>query len=448
MFKRSLIAGVAVAALMAPFSAQAQRAGENAVTSAEDSFGSSIGDQNVGLYSDTSARGFSPVQAGNIRLDGLYFDQQFNLGGRIDGGTTMRVGLSAQSYPFPAPTGIADVTLRRPGDTTVGSLSLARQAYGGQQAEADIVTPLIPGKLGMVASLAGARNHYDWRGTFKNVVFSGALDWAPSDTVNVYAFVQGMEGIDGEAQPLMFTAGVYTPPKYDRSIYFGQWWADRNRSVRNFGALINAEPADGWRFRAGLFRSVNDLKEDTIAFFRNVQPDGAAQFDIVRSQPQFAASTSGEARLTRVIAEGPRLHTFHLAAKGRSVYRRFGGSQTIPMGPAQIGVYRELPEPIYNLGPTSDDDVFQITPGIAYIGRWLEVGEFSAGIQKSFYTATCSSPTCPKRRPAAGRGSITRPLRSTFRPMRRYTRATPADSRNPVSRPRTPTTAAKPCPRA
>lgn len=398
MVKRSLLAGAAFAALMVPLSAQAQRAGENAVTSAEDAFGSSIGDQNVGLYSDTSARGFSPVQAGNIRLDGLYFDQQFNLGGRIDGGTTMRVGLSAQSYPFPAPTGIADVALRRPGDEAVGSLSLALQQYLGQQVEADIAAPLIADKLGVVASLSGARNKYDWRGTFNNVVLATALDWTPSDTVNVYAFAQGMEGIDGEAQPLMFTAGAFTPPKYDRSVYFGQWWADRNRSVRNFGVLLNAEPADGWRFRAGLFRSVNDLTEDTIAFFRNVQPDGAAQFDLVRSQPQFAGSTSGEVRLTRVITEGPRLHTFHVAAKGRSVYRRFGGSQTIPMGPAQIGVYRELREPTYNLGPTSDDDVFQITPGIAYIGRWRDVGEFSAGVQKSFYNRDVQQPNLPGAR--------------------------------------------------
>jgi hypothetical protein len=54
----------------------AQRAGESAVTAAEDAFGTAIGLQNVGFYSPEDARGFSPQQAGNLRIERLYFDQQ------------------------------------------------------------------------------------------------------------------------------------------------------------------------------------------------------------------------------------------------------------------------------------------------------------------------------------------------------------------------------------
>ncbi len=54
----------------------AEHAEVNAVTAAEDAFGTSIGLQNVGLYTPTDARGFSPQQAGNLRIEGLYFDQQ------------------------------------------------------------------------------------------------------------------------------------------------------------------------------------------------------------------------------------------------------------------------------------------------------------------------------------------------------------------------------------
>src|ERR1700751_5873692 len=55
---------------------RAQRAGENAVTAATDAFGTVVGTQTIGLYSPTNARGFSPTQAENIRIEGLYFDQQ------------------------------------------------------------------------------------------------------------------------------------------------------------------------------------------------------------------------------------------------------------------------------------------------------------------------------------------------------------------------------------
>lgn len=396
MLRGSFLAGAAAAALMVPFAAQAQRAGENAVTSAEDAFGVSIGDQNVGLYSDTSARGFSPQQAGNIRLDGLYFDQQFMLQGRIDTGTTMRVGLSAQSYPFPAPTGIADVQLRRPGESFAGSISLQYGPYGNKQVEADISTPLVADKLGAIASIGLNRNKYDWRATFDNIIASAALSWTPTDKLNVLAFVHALDGLDGESQPFMFTAGAYTPPKYDRSVYFGQEWASRNRFARNFGAVAFGELGDGWRIRAGLFRSTNRLADEYFIFFRNVQPDGSALLDITRSQPQLAASTSGEVRASKVFVEGQRQHTFHFAVKGRDVLRYFGGSDTRSFGPAQIGVVRPVPEPVYNLTPISRDDVFQVTPGVSYVGQWRNVGEFSAGIQKSIYNRKVNQPGLPE----------------------------------------------------
>ena len=110
------ILGTAMA-LAAGAPARAQRADENAVTAAEDAFGTTVGFQSVGLYNANDARGFSPQQAGNLRIEGLYFDQQtWVTGDCMVRETTMRIGIAAQSYSFPAPTGIADLSLRKPGD--------------------------------------------------------------------------------------------------------------------------------------------------------------------------------------------------------------------------------------------------------------------------------------------------------------------------------------------
>ena len=59
-----------IAALAAPGMAHAQRANENAVSSADDAFGSSVGLEQTGIYSDQDTRGFSPSKAGNARIDG------------------------------------------------------------------------------------------------------------------------------------------------------------------------------------------------------------------------------------------------------------------------------------------------------------------------------------------------------------------------------------------
>lgn len=55
----------------------AQRAAENAVASAEDAFGTNVGMESTGIYSEADARGFSPVKAGNVRVDGMSIAADF-----------------------------------------------------------------------------------------------------------------------------------------------------------------------------------------------------------------------------------------------------------------------------------------------------------------------------------------------------------------------------------
>src|SRR5678816_1367396 len=88
-----------IASVAAP--AVAQRTNENAVTAADDAFGTSVGNESIGLYSTDEVRGFSPAAAGNIRIDGLYMGGIVIGNQRIQSGSNIRVGLSAQGYPFP-----------------------------------------------------------------------------------------------------------------------------------------------------------------------------------------------------------------------------------------------------------------------------------------------------------------------------------------------------------
>src|ERR1700754_4571562 len=117
---RFLLAAAALACLATP--ALAQRADDNAVKSADDAFGTSVGNENIGLYGPFDVRGFSAVDAGNVRIDGLYFDRQTDSPSLIAPGSTIRVGISAQGYPLPEPTGIADYDLVRVGDKRVVSV--------------------------------------------------------------------------------------------------------------------------------------------------------------------------------------------------------------------------------------------------------------------------------------------------------------------------------------
>src|SRR3954462_2231308 len=87
----------ALALACAPGGAVAQsRSSDNAVTQAEDAFGFSVGRESLGIYNAGNARGFSPSSAGNLRIDGLYYDQAgfaASLVSPLVSSTSIKVGL-------------------------------------------------------------------------------------------------------------------------------------------------------------------------------------------------------------------------------------------------------------------------------------------------------------------------------------------------------------------
>ncbi|MBX7199054.1 MAG: TonB-dependent receptor [Rhodospirillaceae bacterium] len=380
--------------------AQAQRANENAVTKAEDAFGTQVGNENVGLYGTQSARGFSPEQAGNLRIEGLYFDQQARFGNRISKGTVMRVGLSALSYPFPAPTGIGDIQLRIPGDDTQASAAISYSYPTGQpqaSVSSDAEIAAIPGRLGVGISASVYRRVAEWRGG--NTGFNGGatLHWTPNDNVEVIPLLTlNLQLKDEETQPLILSGGAYLPPEVDRGTFTSQQWAAHETTDYNAGVIVRADVMSDWRLQVGLFRSSREEPKNVTLFYRNVQPAGAASLDAFADPAQSKLSHSGEVRLTRVFSDGVRQHTVHVSTKGRDVKRVFGGGAAAVIGPATLGVYTPLPEPAFTFGPSSQDKARQVSPGISYIGSWPGVGDISFGVQKAFYRRDVTQPNLPR----------------------------------------------------
>ena len=422
-------ASIIAALAMSATTALAQRASENVVTSAQDAFGTTIGDDSVGLYTDTEARGFSPKDAGNFRLEGLYYDQQggFGFGNYLSEQTTIRVGLSAQSYPFPAPTGIADIRLRLPGEDIISSVSGVYGPYGSIGGQADLEAPIINKKLGTVVSIGAKQTELDWHSSFYAFDFSGLLHWTPKDDVEVISFVQRSKGYDSESKPLVFTAGSFLPPKIDRSVFYGQEWAKRNsRTQTNMGLIARSMVFGNWQIQAGAFRSYNGLSSDSALFYRNTQTDGTADVLARAAPPPILRSYSGEVRASGVFTEGPRRHTLHFSAKGRLVRRTFGGDDTVLLGTAPIGVPVTFTEPTFNLGLQSLDKVRHGTAGASYVALWRGVGEISAGVQKSFYRRTVNQPGLPmavsRKNPWLYNGSLAAYLSDDITLYASYTR--------------------------
>jgi iron complex outermembrane receptor protein len=318
--------------------------------------GQSVGNQQIGLYNVGDVRGFSPITAGNIRIEGLSVTEHGGFTSRIVSGSTIRVGLTAQGYPFPAPTGIADFSLRSSGNEAVLSPVLYLGPNGTRALDVDAQLPIVRDRLSVAAGFS-----YRYEENFpgedgRQLHGGGVLRWRPSDRIEIKPFYGRIEVMEDRDIPSIFVAGPYLPPKSERR-HFGLDWVQSDAKRQFFGGVGSFQLSDDWQVRAGLFRWENEGTLGLTELYRNVQRDGSAQRTLVATKDQTAASTSGELRSSFSRTEGGRRHTVHLAARGRDTRRAYGGADVRDLGPGFIGRRSDVPEPDLNFGPRTRDEV-------------------------------------------------------------------------------------------
>lgn len=388
------LAGMLAAVWAIPAAAQ-DRSADNAVTQAEDAFGYSVGREALGIYNGGNARGFSPAAAGNVRIDGLYFDPAFDFPGLLADATSVKVGLSAQGYPFAAPSGIVDITLRRPGDKAGASVLSNFDSFGSAAIELTGSA-----RLGSTLSLAYGANlgRTAFPDGTDNVNHSEAvaLRWRPAPGIEILPFHSRFDDYNDEAGPFYTSGGAYLPPAPDRHTYTGPHWADFRLVAETSGLLASAAPAKNWLVRLGLFRSSFEQREGYFNLLADVQSDGSATRILFADPPLHQRSLSGELRVTHSLADGPRLHVLHFSLRSRDARSEFGGSQAFDLGPTTIYDEEDAARPAsFSFGPISRERVRQDLLGLAYSGRWRNVGELGFGLSKARYRKTTELPGVP-----------------------------------------------------
>jgi iron complex outermembrane receptor protein len=373
--------------------AGAQRAAENVVRSVSDAFGASVGDEQIGLYSTSDVRGFSPTAAGNVRVDGIFIDQQSGFSNRLISGSTIRAGLAAQGYLLPAPTGIADFALRRVAEEPVQSLIAQRSRYGGMLFAADLQARPMEGVE--LAFGVGYEEDEEGNGTNDTAASAGGnLRLTLGDDADVTLFADYVDEIENQLSQRYFTAGPYLPPSVTPLKYVGQPWAHFSGPRYNLGVLANYRPGD-WEYRLGAFRSSRDRDLQSNILYTDVMPDRSARRRSSLGPATSLVSDSLEARVTRYLYEGKRRHSLTLNLRALQRSRSYGGTVGVDLGAADIDepVYFDRPEVAY--GELSREAVDQQTLGLSYDLRWENTGQLNLGIQQSRYSREVAVPGSP-----------------------------------------------------
>ncbi len=372
----------------------AQRAGENVVLSAEDGFGTAVGRESIGIYSSDSVRGFSPKVAGNVRVQGIYFDQQAGLTSRVRDGSTIRIGVAAQSDPFPAPTGIVDVSLRPSGGDNLLSVVPSWGPYGSASLELD-------GKLSVSESLstavgiAGFRDHYGNGGSGLSMSIGAVPRWRVSEHLTITGF-WGRSQVFGEtASPIYIPQNTFISRRIARDRYQGPSWAKNRNASDNVGIIVDSSLGP-WDIKSGIFRSIFSSQRSFSNIVDQIRNDGSVERTLFANPQSRFESFSGELRVSRGLSEGPRKHLFLVSLRARTVGSRYGGSDFIDFGPSTLGRPIEPAEPRFAFTDQNRERVRQVTGGGSYGLEWGKLFDIRIGLQRTAYSKSSDSPGSPE----------------------------------------------------
>lgn len=388
-----VIAAMLAGSALLPSAAQAQATEDNAVASAEDAFGTSTGHETIGVYDEGNVRGFSPGNAGNFRMEGMYFDIQGRLGNRVIDGETIRVGPAAQGYAFPAPTGIVDLQLKKAGDKFAVSPFISADSFGAAGLEMDAQLPLIDKELSVNAGFGVYNNRYANGAGSKGYNVGIVPRWRPAKGIEVLAFFNHQQFNDETAQALYIPTGNFLPPRLKWGRYPGPDWATRDSRSDTWGTVGHANLGD-WTLRAGLFHSAytGGPGHSNIVL---IKPDFSTDRLIYANPGNKSASWSGELRISRRFGEGPRQHLLTAALRGRSIDATYGGGDSQIVGSGALDEVIRVPRPQFTFHQQTGDETRQITGGIGYSLAWKGLGELTLGLQRTHYVKRVASPHAP-----------------------------------------------------
>lgn len=377
--------------------AVAQRTDDNAVTAASDAFGNTVGFQTIGLYGPINVRGFNPAQAENLRIEGLYYDQQITYSNPfLFSRSDMRVGIAAQSYSFPSPTGIVDYKLRTPGDTALVSLLLTRGPLDMATAEIDAQYPLVKDVLSVGVSLVDWRNFdYNYARTGGSLGYSLLLRYRPNARSEIVPFVGYTHNGEHQELPNVYANGLNPLPMFNEQRLAAQDWTSWGWNQLTAGVIARTTLGSSWRLAAGLFRSLAQNSQNFNDLLLGPTAGGIADHILDVTPPLRAGSYSGDLRLSRLTVDGAHERELTFDLRGRNVERDYGGDSVLGLGSVSISRRESIPAPVLEFSALSHDEVRQTGVGASYNERWKGVGTVSLGVLETEYRRTLEIPGSP-----------------------------------------------------
>jgi iron complex outermembrane receptor protein len=319
---------------------------QDVIGDADDAFGTRIGQESIGLYSESLVRGFNLQQAGNYRIGDAYFVRAAAPPDTLVDGSRIRVGPSALPLDFPAPSGVVQYRLLD------DSRDRTRLELGFQHLLDSNPRPYLRGHFtrrnqdgraslsGGVLGSPSARYIFGNEARYRSVGLVPRIDlgsdWQATAFYGVY---DQRYQADVGFQP----AGTDALPRPDRLRYPGQTWSRFDTRNTTYGVVLATRPRhDAWNFSLSDIHSRVDRPRSDYNLFRDIIPDGEATGSTVvaRDREVFARAYEGIAR--RDWSGDARRDVLTLVARARRSDYRNPRVQTVDLG--RVSLFDPIPQ--------------------------------------------------------------------------------------------------------
>ena len=296
--------------------------------------------------------------------------------------STIRVGIAAQGYPFPAPSGIVDFALRAPGD--VRDLSLFEDAnnWGDNTTQLDGTLPL--GDTLSIGGGIGYNRYFFSSGANGYQGDYGVLArWRPLTNLEILPFWSRKDTFVQKHSERLAPAGDFLPPWPGRHFLGPKWALSSDFSI-TYGAVLHYS-LSSWTVRLGLFRSEKANPKANQPQLNNLGPDGQGELVVESNPPSHLGSTSGEFRIEKSFVDGPWTQKLLFSLRARNWNGIYGNTVNLDVGPYRIGQWANSPKPIVQFSPPIHDHVDERWLGFEYQMAWNDRLQISLGAEKARY---------------------------------------------------------------
>jgi iron complex outermembrane recepter protein len=361
----------------------AQSADANAVVEAQDAFGYSRNGDSIGLYGTSNVRGFSPAQAGNLRIEGYYFDHQAHLSTHAVDGTQVHVGLTALDYPFAAPSGIVEYELKLSARDRA-----ALTATAGTLDGRDLFADFAKSTLGRGFSVAGGIGlHREPHPLGSDTEYLGlglVLRRAAQDSRSHFTFFSSRLPYRSQrTDPVLYGDGSSLPAPFRPGTTLGQRWAEGHGLWDNTGVMFDQALSGSLDLRGALFRSEWHSERDFDQVITNATRDGFGDALVYAYPDRRARAYSADVRLVRENAGEKFRARTTLAIRGRSVERRTDGAQELALGHIRLADDPQFAPPPFAFAPQSTREITNIGLGLVQQLSWQQRAEVLFGLERA-----------------------------------------------------------------